>query len=69
MQTTAGNEYQDEFIDGISITVYATQDTVEHDSFGNQYDASADERCEGSLRGQHDHLPQKHHRADEAGAF
>ena len=42
MQTTAGNEYQDEFIDGISITVYATQDTVEHDSFGNQYDASAD---------------------------
>ena len=42
MQTTAGNDYQDLTLDGISITVYATQDTVENDSFGNDYDAGAD---------------------------
>ena len=41
MRTTAGNEYQDKTIDGISITVVATQDTVEYDSTGNQYDADA----------------------------
>ena len=41
MQETAGNEYQGLSIDGISITVYATQDTVEHDSFGPDYDANA----------------------------
>ena len=42
MQTTAGNDYQDLTLDGISITVYATQNTVENDSFGNDYDAGAD---------------------------
>lgn len=42
MQETAGNEYQGEKIDGISVTVYAVQDTVESDSFGDQYDAKAD---------------------------
>ena len=42
MQTTAGNDYQDLTLEGITITVYAMQDTVENDSFGNQYDASAD---------------------------
>ena len=42
MQTTAGNDYQGLTLDGISITVVATQDTVEHDSFGNDYDASAE---------------------------
>ena len=42
MQTTAGNDYQNLTLDGISITVYATQDTVENDSFGNDYDAGAD---------------------------
>ena len=42
MDKNAGNEYQKEFIDGINITVYATQDTVENDSFGNQYDKDAD---------------------------
>ena len=42
MQETAGNHYQNMTIDGISITVYATQDTVEHDSFGNDYDQNAD---------------------------
>ena len=41
MQESAGNEYQDLSIDGITITVYATQDTVENDSFDNQYDKDA----------------------------
>ena len=41
MQETAGNEYQGLSINGIGITVYATQDTVENDSFGNTYDADA----------------------------
>ena len=41
MRTTAGNEYQGLSIDGIAITVFATQDTVEYDSFNNTYDAEA----------------------------
>ena len=41
MQTTAGNEYQNLTLDGITITVYATQDTVENDSFNNTYDENA----------------------------
>ena len=41
MQESAGNEYQGLSIDGISITVVVTQDTVENDSFGNTYDANA----------------------------
>ena len=41
MQTTAGNDYQSLTLDGITITVYATQDTVENDSFDNQYDKYA----------------------------
>ncbi len=41
MKESAGNEYMDLTISGISITVYATQDTVESDSFNNQYDADA----------------------------
>ena len=41
MQEFAGNEYQGLSISGISITVYATQDTVESDSFGSDYDANA----------------------------
>ena len=41
MQTTAGNDYQGLTLDGITITVYATQDTVENDSFDNQYDKNA----------------------------
>ncbi len=41
MKEDAGNEYQGLTIDGISITVYATQDTVEYDSDDNQYDANA----------------------------
>ena len=42
MQTTAGNEYQNKTIEGVTITVIATQDTVEYDSNGNQYDANAE---------------------------
>ena len=41
MRTDAGNEYQGLSIEGISIKVYATQDTVESDSFGNTYDENA----------------------------
>ena len=42
MQETAGNDYQNLTIDGIGITVVATQDTVENDSNGNQYDQNAE---------------------------
>ena len=41
MKTDAGNEYQGLSIEGISIKVYAAQDTVESDSFGNTYDENA----------------------------
>ena len=42
MSESAGNEYQDLSIEGIAITVVATQDTVEHDSYDNQYDKNAE---------------------------
>ena len=42
MREAAGNEYQGLSIDGIAITVTATQDTVEYDSTTDQYDAAAD---------------------------
>ena len=41
MRDDAGNEYQGLSIDGIGITVVATQDTYENDSFNNQYDKDA----------------------------
>ena len=41
MQESAGNEYQGMTLEGITITVYATQDTVEYDSIDNQYDKDA----------------------------
>ena len=41
MDENAGNEYKNLALDGISITVYATQYTHEHDSFDNTYDADA----------------------------
>ena len=41
MQENADDNYQGKTIDGISITVVATQDTVEYDSNGNQYDKDA----------------------------
>ena len=42
MKESAGNEYQGLSIEGIAITVVATQDTVEHDSTTNQYDVNAE---------------------------
>ncbi len=42
MKEEAGNEYQGLSIDGIGITVYASQYTYENDSYGNTYDADAD---------------------------
>ena len=41
MKTSANNDYQNLTLDGITITVYATQDTVENDSFNDQYDKDA----------------------------
>ena len=41
MKETAGNEYQGLSIDGVAITVYATQYTYEYDSKGNDYDKDA----------------------------
>ena len=42
MDQNAGNEYQNLTIDGIGITVVATQYTYESDSISDQYDANAD---------------------------
>ena len=42
MQDTANNDYQHLEIEGIGITVYATQASVESDSFGPEYDLNAD---------------------------
>ena len=42
MKEDAGNEYKGLSIDGIGITVNATQDTVEHDSTTDQYDENAE---------------------------
>lgn len=41
MKETAGNEYQGLTIDGIAITVYATQYTYEYDMTDDQYDKDA----------------------------
>ena len=41
MQTTADNDYQNETIDDVSITVYATQAVGEYDSNSNDYDENA----------------------------
>ena len=41
MDTTAGNDYMGKELKNITITVTATQDTVESDSFNNQYDKNA----------------------------
>ena len=41
MDKLAGNEYMDKTLEGVKFTVYATQDTVENDSFGKTYDANA----------------------------
>lgn len=41
MKETAGNEYQNLSIEGISITVIAKQDVYEYDSLGRKYDSTA----------------------------
>lgn len=41
MKEEAGNEYQGLTVEGISVTVFATQLTSESDSFSDQYDAMA----------------------------
>ena len=41
MKESANNDYQNMAIEGIAITVYATQDTVEYDSFTKDYDKDA----------------------------
>ena len=41
MDEAAGNDYMGKTLAGIKFTVYATQDTVENDSFNNQYDKDA----------------------------
>ena len=42
MQETAGNEYQGLYIDGIAITLLATQATGDEDSFNGTYDEDVD---------------------------
>ena len=42
MDELANNDYMDKTLTGIKFTVYATQDTVENDSFNNQYDKDAE---------------------------
>ena len=42
MATTAGNDYMGKELKNITITVTATQDTVESDSFNNRYDNAAE---------------------------
>ena len=42
MQADAGNKYQGMTIEGVSIKVLAVQDAVESDSYGNEYDKTAD---------------------------
>lgn len=41
MQTTAGNEYMKKTIPAFQVTILATQDTVESDAFGTEYDDAA----------------------------
>jgi len=41
MDENAGNDYMGKTLSGLGITVYATQDTAENDSFGSDYDAGA----------------------------
>ena len=53
MKESAGNEYMNESIDGIAITVVATQDTVESDSFNNTYDANATYPVVANVPGAH----------------
>ena len=60
MKEEAGNEYQGLTIDDIGITVYATQDTYENDSFGNTYDENADYTIQVNKNNIQDYLDGKY---------
>ncbi len=60
MKTTAGNEYQGLSIDGIGITVVATQYTYEYDSKDNLYDKDADATIQVNKDNIQDYLDGKH---------
>lgn len=49
MASDAGNEYMGKTLDNVKFTVYATQDTVENDSFGNRYDQFATYAPSGAM--------------------
>ena len=60
MKTTAGNEYQGLSIDGIGITVVATQYTYEYDSIDNLYDQDADATIQVNSENIQDYLDGKY---------
>ena len=60
MKKEAGNEYQGLSIDGIGITVVATQYTYEYDSFGNTYDENADNTIQVNKDNIQDYLDGKY---------
>ena len=60
MRPDAGNEYQGLTLDGISLTVVATQYTFEHDSFDDQYDADAEAVIHVNTDDIQDYLDGKH---------
>ena len=66
MKTTAGNEYQGLSIDGIGITVVATQYTYESDSSNNQYDEDADTTIQVNTGNIQDYLDGKYGTIDGA---
>ena len=66
MKSTAGNEYQGLSIDGIAITVVATQYTYEYDSKDNQYDVNADTTIQVNKDNIQDYLDGKYGTIDGA---
>ena len=60
MKKEAGNEYQGLSIDGIGITVVATQYTYEKDSIDDQYDKDADATIQVNSENIQDYLDGKH---------
>ena len=60
MKEEAGNEYQGLSIDGIGITVVATQYTYEKDSIDDQYDANANATIQGNKDNIQDYLDGKY---------
>ena len=60
MKKEAGNEYQGLSIDGIGITVVATQYTYENDSNGNTYDENADNTIQVNKDNIQDYLDGKY---------